>query len=122
MTRSFPVVLLLCLLTILAPIADAATLKLQATAPGQDNGGTCAAPILIAGQGVARTVHFSWTGPEAGEDSVVTSVNLQVILLKQVKAGSYTVRAWATKPSIAEAGCDTTAVFVAQAPPWKVRF
>jgi hypothetical protein len=115
-------VAVLVLLTLLAQIAGAATLKLQATAPGQDNAGTCGAPLLLAAQGTVRTVHFAWSGPEAGEDSVVTSVNLTVILMKMVQAGSYTVRGWATKPSIATAGCDTTITVVAQAPPWKVRF
>ena len=96
----------------------ASTMRLTATAPTQDNDGTCTVPVLLAANaGAARVVHFAWSGPEAGEDSVVTTVGAPVSLVRTIRPGTYTIRAWAS--SSAGVSCDTTLVRTYSSPPWR---
>lgn len=98
-----------------------ATLRLSATAPAQDNDGTCSTPALSSSPaGAARVVHFSWSGPAAGEDSILTTAGTPVTYSATVPPGVYTIRGWATGPG--GVGCDTTIVRTVTAPPWRVRF
>ena len=101
-------------------VSCGATLKLSATAPTQYNDGTCTLPLLIptAASNPVR-VHFAWIGPSSGEDSVSTTAGSPVSIQKQVPAGTYTVRAWATDAG--GIGCDTTITVVLKAPPDKPR-
>lgn len=112
--------LVLAVLAGLAVSSCGATLRLHATAPGWLNdGGTCATPILIpAPTGSSCVVHFAWTGPAAGQDSVATVAGAAVSLNVTAPAGTYSVRAWASSPW--GVGCDTSATFTVGAAPWKV--
>jgi hypothetical protein len=84
----------------------AATFVVRATAPINDNVGTCAAPLLGPRSGVT-VMHFEWTGPISGEDSVSTTAGTQVTFQKNgFPAGLYSIRAWAS--DLGGAGCDTT--------------
>lgn len=100
----------------------AATLRLTATAPTQDNAGSCLVPNLVPmGVNPALWMHFSWTGPQAGEDSVLVSPGAPVVYTRAgLLAGSYTVRAYAKDAG--GAGCDTTITLLLKNPPWKPRF
>lgn len=110
--------LALCGLLLLALSCSSATLRMRATAPTQDNDGTCAVPVLIAQPaGVARVVHFRWTGPSAGEDSVATTGGALVTLSRQVTPGAYWVYAWASDSG--GVGCADSLRLVVKSPPWK---
>jgi len=107
---------LLALLSVLLT-SCAATLIVRGTAPVQDNSGTCIAPILGPRSG-ATMMHFAWTGPAVGEDSISTVAGTQVTLTRNgVPAGIYTIRAWASDSG--GAGCDTSIVLRFGGPPKK---
>lgn len=93
------------LLALVAFSSCAATLTVRATAPIYDNAGTCTLPLIGPRSG-ATVMHFAWAGPVTGEDSVATSSGTLVTFTKQVPAGLYTIRAWASDSG--GAGCDTT--------------
>lgn len=100
-------VIALCSLLLLAGCANAATLRLQATAPATLNAGSCSVPMLSpAPSSWAMYLHFAWSGPSAGEDSVSCLPGEPVTFTRAVIAGTYTVRAWPS--NIYGAGCDTT--------------
>lgn len=109
-------------LAILAFSSCSAALRLSGTAPALDNDGSCTAPALSASPvGLTRTVHFSWSGPVSGEDSVRTTAGSPFAYTAIVLPGVYTVRCWASSPN-ALPGCDTTLVKAVTAPPWRVAF
>lgn len=98
----------------------AATLKLSGTAPNQDNAGTCTTPTLTPiAPGSVVTVHVSATGPLAFEDSLAIAAGSTFTFTRNVPAGTYTVRAWASDAG--GIGCDTTLTLVLKNPPWRVR-
>lgn len=100
--------------------ALSATLRLTATAPVYDDDGTCAEPVLLSvPAGTQRVMHFAWSGPSAGEDSVVVAAGERVSFSRQVPAGVYSVRAWAS--DVGGVGCDTTIVVDVRARPDKIR-
>ncbi len=108
--------ILLAGLLLVALTSCSATLRVKATAPTNDNDGSCAAPVLYAvPAGTARVMHFAWTGPASGEDSVATTAGTLVTYSRGVPPGTYTVRTWASDAG--GAGCDTTATVVVKAPP-----
>jgi len=114
---------ILCLM--LAPLVllscCGATLRLRCTLPAQDNGAlSCAVPpILIMAGPVARRVHFAWSGPAAGEDSVSGLGGQTVDFTRSgLPGGTYTIRAWASDS--AGPGCDTTITRSLKGPPHKV--
>ncbi len=90
-------------------------LRVKATAPTQDNDGTCSAPVLYPAGAVPRMMHFAYSGPVAGEDSIATTAGTTVTFTRTVPPGTYTVRAWASDAG--GPGCDTTTVVVVKAPP-----
>jgi hypothetical protein len=99
-----------------APVAQGATLRMSATAPAFDNDGTCTTRVLYpARAGATRVVHFAWTGPVAGQDSVAVAVGVLATLNVTVPLGTYSVRAWASDS--AGPGCDTTVTRTLTAPP-----
>lgn len=101
-------------------VASAATLTIRGTAPAFDNPGTCTTPTLIAASpGAVVTVHVSVSGPVAYLDSVAVAAGSLFALSRQVPAGTYSVRAWASDSG--GAGCDTTITVRVKNPPWKVR-
>lgn len=109
------------LLTLTLLGSCAATLRIRCTAPAQDNGAlSCTAiPILIPVGAVWRVVHFAWSGPAAGEDSVTTTGGLTVNYARSgLPAGTYTVRAWASDSG--GVGCDTTITRTLKGPPHRV--
>lgn len=101
----------------------AATLRIQATAPTLDNGAAdCADPLILGPTPAASifTLWFSWTGPETGIASVGNlAPGALAQVLRQVKAGAYTMRAWAVDQA-GNTSCDTTATFVYKNNPHKV--
>lgn len=110
--------LLMSLILLAALTSCGATLRVKATAPTNDNDGSCAAPVLYAAPAAApRVLHFAWTGPVSGEDSVTTTAGTLVTYTRGVPPGTYTVRAWASDAG--GPGCDTTTVVVVKAPPAK---
>ena len=99
----------------------AATLRLSATAPIQDDDrATCTAtPILTARTGFTR-MHFAWVGAVSGQDSLTTTAGTLVNFVRTgIPAGLYTVRAWASDS--AGVSCDTTITLQLGGPPAKVR-
>jgi hypothetical protein len=94
-----------------------ASLRLQATAPAQLNGGTCALPQLSSSPAWPMMLHFAWSGPAAGEDSVPCNPGQLVTWSHGVPAGTYTIRGWASNAY--GAGCDTTITKAAGDPPGK---
>lgn len=107
----------LLLLSVIGFSSCAATLSVKATAPLQDNLGTCTAPILGPRSGVT-VLHFAWTGPVSGEDSVATIAGTQVTFTKNgIPAGVYDIRAWASDAG--GPGCDTTITKRFGGPPHK---
>jgi hypothetical protein len=108
---------LLILLLALALSSCGASLRLQATAPAQLNGGTCALPQLSVSPAWPMMLHFAWNGPAAGEDSVACSPGQLITWSRGVPAGSYTIRGWASNAY--GSGCDTTINKVAGDPPGK---
>jgi len=97
----------------------AATLRAQATAPAFDNDSpSCASPVLVA-RAAQDTVwmHFQWTGPAAGEDSIRAVSGQLVVFQRNTPAGVYNLRAWATDAG--GIGCDTTITIRAKAAPWR---
>ena len=110
---------ILCAAVLVVLSSCGATLRMHATAPTFDNDGTCTSPVLIAAPvSIPRMLHFSWTGPLSGEDSVATSSGVLVTLTRTVPPGVYVVRAWASDAG--GAGCDTSITTILKAPPWKV--
>lgn len=113
--------LVLIALALAAFTSCGATLRLSATAPTQDNDGTCTVPALSnSPAGAQRALHFSWSGPVSGEDSVATTAGSPVTYTRTVPPGVYTVRGWASGPG--GVGCDTVIVVTVTAPPWRVAF
>lgn len=102
-----------------------ATLTMRATAPTQLNDAlSCTVPAILsaAPEGSVCTMHFVWTGPSSGEDSVATTIGSPVSLSRQVQPGTYTVRAWPTNllGGLYNAGCDTTITKVVGGPPQRL--
>jgi len=97
----------------------AATLRVSCTAPDQANDGTCALPVLLPLPD-SLVVHFAVSGRIVFEDSVRALPGSPVAFSRQVPAGIYSVRAWAS--SKGGASCDTTISVNAPAAPSKVRF
>ena len=111
----------LLLLALAGFTSCSATLRLSATAPTMDNEGTCAAPELYsAPNGLRRAVHFSWTGPVSGEDSVITTPGGLATISRPVPPGVYFVHGWAS--GAGGVGCDTALTVTVAAPPWRVAF
>lgn len=111
--------LVVCWLLAALVTSCAATLRVNGTAPAQDNDGTCSAPSLIPRSG-DLVVHFLWTGPSAGHDSItVASGSAFQYLRPGLPEGVYTVRVWASDPG--GPGCDTTVTRAISSPPWKVQ-
>lgn len=106
-----------------------ATLTMRGTSPLYDNGAlTCTATPLLVQEpvGAYRVVHFRWTGPVAGEDSVVAGAGSTATITRQVPAGTYTVCAWASDsagfvPKADGTPCDTCMVKVVKGGPHKVQ-
>jgi hypothetical protein len=92
---------------------------MRATAPLLDNdSASCTTLVPVAVPvGAPRVMHFAWSGPASGEDSVVTTAGTLIVMNRGVPAGTYVVRAWASDAG--GPGCDTTTTIVAKAPPWK---
>lgn len=102
-----------------------ATLTMRATAPTSLNDAvSCTVtPVLSsAPAGSACVVHFAWSGPSSGEDSVATTVGTPVTLTKTVQPGTYTIRGWAsnTLGGAYAVGCDTTVTKIVGGPPARV--
>lgn len=95
-----------------------ALLVVRGTAPPNDNSGSCTAPILAPRIGTT-VMHFAWSGPVAGEDSVSTSAGTLITFTRNVPAGTYLIRAWASDGG--GAGCDTSIVRHFGGPPWKTK-
>ena len=77
--------LVLIALALTAFTSCGATLRLSATAPTQDNDGTCTVPVLSnSPAGAQRALHFSWSGPVSGEDSVATTAGSPVTYTRTV--------------------------------------
>jgi len=94
----------------------AAKLTVSGTGPLMMNAGACLSPILSSAPvGSTVMMHFAWTGPSSGEDSLVAIVGQRVTLTRTVPAGTYTVRGWASNPY--GAGCDTTITRTVGDPP-----
>ncbi len=100
--------------------AGAATLRVSAVAPAQDNDGTCTNPVLIAQPGAQRVVHFRWVGPVAGEDSVTVAGGAVAQLARNVTPGAYWVYGWASDAG--GAGCIDSVRVVVKAPPHRIVF
>ena len=95
------------------------TLRITATAPTSDNDGPCGAPVLLAAAPLApRMLHFRWSGPVMGEDSLAATAGNGVTLTRTVPPGLYAITAWASDSG--GAGCDTTIMRRLKAPPWRV--
>jgi hypothetical protein len=93
-----------------------ATLTVRYTAPSQLNGGTCAVRALSPSPAWPMMIHFAWSGPAAGEDSLTADPGQSGSWTRRnLPAGLYTVRGW---PSNAYGvGCDTTITRTAGDPP-----
>ena len=90
----------------------AATLDIPATAPTHLNGGSCPSPTLAPAPPTwPMFMHFAWSGPAAGEDSISCLPGQPVRLTRAVPPGTYTVRGWASNAY--GAGCDTTITRIA---------
>lgn len=97
-------------------VPQAATLNVHCTAPAASNDGSCGARLLAAlPLSTSVVVHFAWTGPASGQDSVVTFPGGPVSLSRTVPAGLYAVRAWASDSG--GVSCDTTVTVAAKVPP-----
>lgn len=96
----------------------AATLRMGATAPSQDNDGTCTSPVLVAAPNAPRIVHFRWVGPVAGEDSVAVTSGQLATLQRNVTPGQYVVYGWASDAG--GAGCVDSVRVTIKAAPWRV--
>ena len=109
-------ILSIVLLALVALTSCSAMLNLRCTAPVND--GTCATRVLLPTPVHPMYVHFAWSGLSSGEDSVATTSGSVVNFSRQVPAGIYTVRAWAS--DLGGASCDTIITVVVKAPPDKV--
>ena len=67
----------------------AATFTIRGTAPTQENGGTCVAPNLIPTSGGLVRVRLNWSGPTAGQDSVIVAPGTPFIFTSNVPSGTY---------------------------------
>jgi hypothetical protein len=103
------------LLALLLLTSCGATLRLSGTAPTQDNDGSCAARVLLPNVSPSVWIHAAWTGPQAGGDSVFVAIGAPFSIVRQVPAGTYTVRLWAS--DVAGASCDTTVTRILKGPP-----
>jgi hypothetical protein len=103
------------LLALLMLTSCGATLRLSGTAPTQDNNGSCSARVLLPNVSPSVWIHAAWTGPSSGDDSVFVAIGTPFVIAKQVPAGTYMVRLWAS--DVAGAGCDTTVTRVLKGPP-----
>lgn len=111
----------LAALVAVAVSSCSATLRMSAVAPAQDNDGTCVAPVLYPSPaGAMRVVHFQWTGPASGQDSVVVLAGSLATLTATVPPGTYNIRGWVSGPG--GVGCDSTITRTASSPPWKPAF
>lgn len=101
--------------------ANAGVLNMQCTAPTQDNdGGTCDTPRLVTRAATdSMWVHFRWSGPTAGEDSVrVAPGSVARLAPVTVPPGSYVVAAWPSDSF--SVGCTVAITKVVRATLWKV--
>ena len=108
---------LLLLLILLA--STSATLIVRATAPLFDNSAvSCLSTPILGARSGFTVLHFAWSGPTAGEDSITTTAGSLVTLSRGgVPAGLYTIRSWASDS--AGVGCDTSVVRRFGGPPHK---
>ena len=100
-------------------MVTSATLIIRATAPISDNSAvSClSSPVLGARSGFT-VIHFAWSGPSAGEDSITTIAGTLVTFSRGgAPAGLYTIRCWASDS--AGVGCDTSMVRRFGGPPHK---
>ena len=102
----------------------AATMTLSGHFPSLENRATsCAVPPVFAAasSGDIVTVVFSWTGPEAGRDSVSGTVGSAFYFSRPTQAGSYTIRA-AARDAMFNYNCsDSSITAVYRGTPDKVR-
>jgi hypothetical protein len=98
-----------------------ATMRVRGTAPSMDNDGTCAVPLLYPMPAVnpALKIHFAWTGPVSGEDSLAVTPGAPFTFQRSSAPGTYSVRVWATDAG--GVGCDTTITTVVKGKPDKPR-
>lgn len=105
---------------------EAATLRLTATFPGQGNDAPCGTPAILspAPAGVTATrLHYRWTGPAVGEDSVATAIGALGPIAKPVPVGAYMCTGWAswvTPDLVYAAGCPDTVTKVLYGPPARI--
>src|SRR6476646_1264627 len=98
------------LATCLTGCAGAATLVLRCTSPSlDDTSADCAAPVLVPTVGGLVRVHFFWTGPTVGQDSVVVAPGVPIVFTKSVPAGLYSCTATASD-SLGNTSCLSNAV------------
>jgi hypothetical protein len=116
-------IMLFCIITLLTAVAcarSAGLLTITGTSPAYDNAGTCIAPVLETRAPTAMWIHFLWTGPEAGHDSLSVAQNTAFVYTHRVTPGTYSIRAYAQDEG--GVGCDTTIIkTVIKGPPWKIR-
>lgn len=80
--------------------ARSATLGMSVTAPNQyDRDTTCTAPDTIAMTlpNSNLRIHFVWTGPSSGEDSLYAPPGFPVTMFRVVPPGTYKIVAWASE-------------------------
>ena len=107
----------LAFLSLLMLVSCAATMRVTGTAPSKDNDGTCAAPALVTNVSTSVVVHFEWSGPESGQDSLSAATGSPFVFTRQTKAGTYNIRAWVS--DVGGVGCDTTITRTYRSPPHK---
>lgn len=119
MLRKIAMITLLGLLCSCA-VANPGTLNMRCNAPTQNNdGGTCDAPSLVPRVAAdSLWIHFRWSGPSTGEDSVWVAPGASVSLPKTVLPGSYVVSSWPSDHT--GIGCVVSIQKVVTAKPWKV--
>lgn len=108
----------LAILAALWIAATAATLKLSAVAPNQDNKDTtCTAPSLTAMEPTQQLkVFFAWAGYATDSAWVWAQPGQAIVMYRTVPAGTYRVRGWAT--NYGKRGCDTTITVIVLETRW----
>jgi hypothetical protein len=116
-------ILIFCIVTLLlnaSPALGAGLLNITGTSPAYDNAGTCFVPLLLPRAATPMWIHFIYTGPESGRDSLQVATNAPFTYSKQLLSGTYTIRAYPQDEG--GAGCDTTITkTIVESPPWKIR-
>mgnify|MGYP001348769749 CR=1 FL=1 len=116
-------ILIFCIVTLLliaSSARSAGLLTVTGTSPAYDNAGTCTAPILESRPNTPMWIHFLFTGPETGHDSLLVTTNTLFIYSKRLTPGTYSIRAYPKDEG--GAGCDTVITrTVIKGPPWKIR-